>query len=119
MATTKLKSDATIKDVLPTLEKPEEYVRIVLGHLMACKRKPHLDPRVRIGITGTGKMPYHKIVYLTEAGTEGFFAAYDGAHEFGGVIQDHTWSSAAMTITEVQSVLGDLRGFKSGASTNA
>jgi hypothetical protein len=104
-----LKPTATIRDVQSTLEKPEEYVRVVLEHLMGCKRQ-HGSARVRIGITGMGKVPYHKIVYDGEDGAERLFGAYDGQHRFPEVApHDHAWSSVHMTVEDVRGILGELR----------
>ena len=34
-----LAKDATIRDVWFTLLKPQEYVRVVFGHMLACRPK--------------------------------------------------------------------------------
>ena len=50
-----LRPDATIADVVQTLLEPEEYVRVVLGNMHACRQR-HKNALVRIGITGQGKL---------------------------------------------------------------
>jgi hypothetical protein len=108
-----LKPDATIADVAQTLLEPEEYVRVVLGNMHACKQK-HKDAIVRIGITGQGKVPSHKVTYR-DNGDEKLFGAYDGRNPFTDVqIHTDTWSSNFMTYQEVQNLLGSLRGWKGG-----
>lgn len=107
---TKLAPDATIADVLPTLQKPEQYVRVVLANMSACKRI-HGNGLVRIGVTGLGQVPYHKISYVAD-GEEVLFDAFDGKHRFDGVeVGTSRWSTATMTFEAVQSLLGDIRGF--------
>ncbi len=107
----KLKPDATIEDVIRTLLDPEEYVRVVLGNMQACRQK-HGDTIVRIGVTGQGKVPSHKVTFR-EDGEERLFGAYDGRNAFTDVqIHTNTWSTNAMTFGEVQNLLGDLRGWK-------
>ena len=107
-----LKKDAIIRDVLGTLLHPDEYVRIVPGHLSAC-RKAHGNARVQIGITGKGMIPSHKIQYIEESGKEQLFGAFDQDRRFTDVdIQKSTWSQTAMTFDEVQALLGEMRGFK-------
>ncbi len=106
-----LEPDATIADLVTTLQEPEEYVRVVLGNMHACKQK-HKDAIVRIGITGQGRMPFHKITYV-ENGSEKLFGAFDGRNAFTDVqIHTDTWSSKSMTYLEVQNLLGSLRGWK-------
>jgi len=120
MAGQKLPPNTTIKNVQHTLQKPEEYVRIVLSHLMDCKREKQAAPLVRIGVTGVGKVPYHKVIYKSDEGLEVLFGAYDGEHKFSGPIQDgDTWSTVAMTIADVRSALGEIRSLKGKATKDA
>jgi hypothetical protein len=107
-----LKKDAIIGDVIPTLSNAEEYVRIVLGNLSACK-KAHGNASVRIGITGQGKIPSHKVEYRDRLGELVLFGAFDQDRPFTDVgIQEHTWSTATLTFAEVQQLLGDIRNFR-------
>lgn len=76
-----LASDATIADVVPTLQNPEEYLRVVLQNMFDCNQK-HSRVLVRIGITGTGQVPYHKVSFIDPDGLENVYAAYDGKHPF-------------------------------------
>jgi hypothetical protein len=104
--------DATIRNVLPTLSNKDEYVRVVLGHMSECK-KQHQNAFVRIGVTGQGKIPSHKIVYADPAGSEVFFKAWGEETLFTDVkIHENTWSTARMSWDEVRDLLGEIRGFK-------
>lgn len=104
--------DATIRDVLPTLSNKEEYVRVVVGHMSEC-RTQHQNAFVRIGVTGQGKIPSHKIVYDDPAGPEVFFKAWGEETLFTDVkIHQDTWSTERMSWEEVRAVLGEIRSFK-------
>ena len=118
MAARVLKPDSTIRDVRPILAAPDEYIRVVLGHLMACFRQ-HGNAYVRIGITGLGTHPSHKIVYTDPKGDEMLFKAYAERTPFTENIQTHTWSSARMSVEEVKTLLGEVRGFKRADARNA
>ena len=118
MAAKPLRPDSTIRDVQPTLGAPEEYVRVVLGHLSACF-KQHGNAYVRIGITGSGAFPSHKVVYTNADGGEVLFKAYAERTPFDTEIHIHTWSSARMSVKEVQTLLGEIRGFKRAEAKNA
>ena len=78
---------------------------------MACF-KQHGDAYVRIGITGLGTHPSHKIVYTGTNGSEALFKAYAERTPFTENLHTHTWSSARMSIEEVKTFLGEIRGFK-------
>lgn len=112
---TKIAADAVVADVVGTLIKAEDYVIRIVQELMACKSK-NGSARVRIGITGEGKVPAFKILYLDEAGSEVLYKVYDGygnGTAFAGLhIQEGTWSGDFSELKEVQNVLGDIRGRK-------
>lgn len=103
--------DATLADVRHTLLEPERHVATVLGTMSPC-RKEHGNAHVRIGITGEGKVPYHKVAYLDESGNEQLYAAFDGKNKNEEyIVHEKTWSTKSMSFAEVQSLLGDIRGF--------
>lgn len=104
--------NATIRDVLPTLTNKEEYVRIVLGH-MRDRRTQHGHAFVRIGVTGSGKIPSHKIVYNDPEGNEILFDAWGENTPFRGVkIHEQTWSQTRMSWDEVSALIGEIRNYK-------
>jgi len=108
-----LKSDVTIRDVVSTLADKEEYTRIVLEHLMVCQSEHGKgNAHVRIGITCTGQFPSHEVVYEDFKGVETLFDAYAERTRFTENIQIHTWSTARMSVDEVRTLLGEMRGFK-------
>lgn len=108
----KIAPDATLEEVEPTLLNAEKHVAAVLGTMLPCRRE-HGNAHVRIGITGEGKVPYHKVVYLDEAGDEQLFASFDGRNKSENYrVHENTWSSRSMSFVEVQAQLGRIRGFK-------
>lgn len=105
--------DATLRDVLPSLEKPEAFVRQVVG-VMHHAAKEHGPIVMRLGITGKGSAPNYRI-----EGAEGGspFMALDGANHRpwadGESFSSQTnWSTVTMTKDEVTNLLGDIRGYK-------
>jgi hypothetical protein len=71
----------------------------------------HGNARVRIGITGEGKIPYHKVTFMSADGHEQFYDAFAGESRFQGVkVLENTWSTGFMTYEDVQALLGKLRG---------
>jgi len=108
-----LQPDATITDALPGIIGKEEYVRQIVGNLIACKRA-HGNANVRIGITGDDTAPYNRISYFNDAEKEIAFGAFVGASPFKSSmrVSDDSWSTASMTFAEVQALLGELRQFK-------
>jgi hypothetical protein len=117
MSAARLASDATIVDIVRSLNKPESYVRGVLENLYACKRALN-DAQVRIGITGQGKVPHYRVEPLW-AGS----ALREDSHVFGvfngwnhkplsdGPSTHVCWSTEAMELDEIAALLGELRGF--------
>ena len=104
-----ISKDATIENVLPTLQKPEEYVRVILENLYKCERE-HQTCSVRIGITGEGKAPYYRIDYLDQDGSLGLFGSFSGKVAGQGIeTHEETWSNKSMTKSEVAEVLGRIR----------
>lgn len=102
-------ADSTLADVKDALLKPERHVATVLRTMYPC-RKEHGNAHVRIGITGEGKVPYHKVVYFGSDGREHLFGSYDGHNkDEGHQIHERTWSTKTMSFDEVQSLLGDIR----------
>ncbi len=101
--------DAIIDDVLPTLNDPQEYVRVVLDNLHKCERD-HDSCSVRIGITGEGKAPYYRIDYTDKDGSTGLHGSFAGKVAGKGMdTHDETWSSRSMNKTEVANLLGQIR----------
>jgi hypothetical protein len=119
MAEKVIPSDATIDDVMPTLNDPLGYVRGVLGRLHQCKQA-HGDALVRIGTTGRGLIPYYRVVYGDGEGTEQIYGAYYGDNHAAFdtfKAPNNTWSTGAMTYDQVQLLIGKLRGFTRSENT--
>ena len=126
----KLIGTETIRDIIPSLANAEEYVRNVLGHMAAFKRR-QIEPVVRIGTTGEGIVPHYRIepyskkvetlddfdVEVARNSLLGYIenvAAFNGrSHKkmnWGAFnIRGEHWSSGTMNFVEVQSLLGELR----------
>ena len=85
---------------------------------MACSRQ-HGNAYVRIGITGLGTYPSHKVIYTDSKGDEILFEAYAERTPFTENIGIHNWSSARMSVEEVKVLLGEIRGFKRADVKNA
>jgi hypothetical protein len=110
-------SDATIRDILEGLNKPHDYVRVVLENMTQCWRE-HANASVRVGVTGKGKTPHHKITYPTPEGDEVHFACFDGRNRFKDQkTPDSAWSSVTMSRSDVMVLMGELNGWK-GARPN-
>jgi hypothetical protein len=74
-----LPPDATLKDVRETLAKPAAYVCGVLDNLYKAA-KQHGNAAVRIGVTGSGSMPYYRITYDLPDGKQGVFDTFFDNH---------------------------------------
>jgi hypothetical protein len=112
VAKVKLDPDVTIRDVLPTLKKPEDYVCGILEKLYGFRRQ-HPQVAVRIGVTSRA-IPYYRIVHSAEVGTpdrdDQILGTYLDNHKplegAASEAMNGHWSSRFMTFEEVQ----DLRG---------
>jgi len=83
MARIPLSPSATIADIVQGLDDPVEYVRGVLGNLMACQKQTEGDPvQVRIGVKGRGKWPHYRVepegTYFNQAAHDLFSPALEG-----------------------------------------
>ena len=111
---TQLPPDATIADSLPEVGR-EEFVRQIVGNMAKCQRL-HGAARVRIGVTGAGAAPYHRVSYFDgERGVETPFGAFIGSAPFKNLTKVHetaSWSTSFSTLPEIQALLGELRNFK-------
>jgi hypothetical protein len=130
-----LAKDVTVEQVLQTLLHPERYLVGMLGNMMLAKRE-YGDACVRIGITGAGKAPHYRVepgesymdatlATITDDDKKDddlarYFVAYLGqGHKrlpWGKeqLLGSDNWSTSRTTISEVQVILGRLRGFIPG-----
>ncbi|MFC0384351.1 hypothetical protein [Muricoccus vinaceus] len=107
--------DSTIASVYErgALMNAEDYVRIVLGKTSAC-RKAKGNAAVRIGVRGEGKAPNYRVEYSPDSAAR---PKVDGAYSGQGhskladdeVLDEGNWSTKAMTLEEVQVLLGKIR----------
>ena len=77
MARDAIPTDAMLATVRDTLPDPEKFARTVLGTMRPCL-KEHGNAHVRIGITGEGKAPYHKVIYFDSQGAEQLYGSFAG-----------------------------------------
>ena len=109
-----LAQDATLEDVAGTLLDPQKHVLNILHTMDECRREGH-EPLVRIGVTGEGKAPYHKLTFIDENGQEQLYGSYYGRNRDEKYqMHQSTWSEKTMTRDEVAELLGRLRGYKPG-----
>lgn len=111
MARDVIAPDSTLEDVEPTLLDAEKHVANVLWTMGAC-RKENGNALVRIGITGEGKAPFHKVTFLSGDDSEQLYGSYFGRNKDETYqVHERTWSTRAMSYEEVQAQLGRIRGF--------
>ena len=111
-----LPDDVTLGDLTSKLAKPENFLRSVIG-VMRSAAKVHGDVVIRLGITGTGRLPNYRI---EDAATRTPIKAIDGNnHEpwtgFEDFAAPANWSSQVMTRADVENVLSGITGFKRNA----
>lgn len=124
----KLSGDETIRDIIGSLAKPENYVRGVLSNMAEFRRRD-IEPIVRIGTTGQGIYPHYCLEPADrhDADPNDQLKALDQYCEtltaFNGrnhkpmewsfmEIRGEHWSNGFMSFDEVQSLLGELRGYR-------
>ena len=56
----KIAPDATVEDVITTLNHPVDYLRNLVGNMMRIKNE-HGGALVRIGITVEGRSPHYRV----------------------------------------------------------
>lgn len=108
-----LPHDAILADLVDeTLANPENTVADIFGTMHACHRQ-YGNAFLRIGVTGTGVAPYHKIFYETD-GEERLYKTYYGSGRNDDSYQPaaDAWSTRAMSYDDVRVLLTKLRGFK-------
>ena len=108
-----LPKDATLHDVLPSLDKPESFVRQVVGVLHEAT-KGHGNIVMRLGVTGTGQAPNYRIEHAAGGAP---IMAFDGANhkpwpDGENFSSASNWSEAVMTKDEVANLLGAIRGYR-------
>ena len=112
MARDSIPTDATIESIRPLLDDPAKFARTVAGTMHPCQ-KQHGSAFVRIGITGEGKAPYHKIVYDDGNGDEQLYGSFAGkVMDETYKVHDHTWSTARMSLADVENMIGSITGYK-------
>lgn len=109
---TPIAADATIADMVGTLDKPVEYVRRVLERLERCKRA-HGDAQVRVGVRGRAEAPNYLIEYVREDAKTHQRTSYQDA-AYSELAPHHiedarNWSPEEMNITAVSALIGRLR----------
>ncbi|WP_151972677.1 hypothetical protein [Erythrobacter sp. EC-HK427] len=106
-----IEPDATIGSIADKLDNAEKFARAVLGTMHPCL-KEHGNAHVRIGITGEGKAPYHKVVYDDVDGCEQLYGSFAGkVMDEKYLVHEDTWSAKRMSYGDVQALIGALTGY--------
>lgn len=117
--------NATIADVVDRLTSPEDYVRGVLGNLFANNAEG--SAVVRIGVKGRGLVPHYRLdrmspgFSLSDKPPTPVFSVIGAFHgrnhkplvdelEAPDILRDENWSGGFMTLNEVQTLIGAIRG---------
>lgn len=113
MARDSIPADATIDSISDLLENPEKFARTVLGTMHPCL-KEHGNAFVRIGITGEGKSPYHKVIYDDGDGHEHLYGSFAGkVMDQTYKVHEQTWSTVRSSYADVQDLIGTITGYNS------
>ena len=103
-----LPPDATVADVMATLDKPEVYVPAIYGVMNSLQRQLGGFVEVRIGVRGKGIMPNYRIDYAGKP-----IEAFDGQTHKPftdvGNIDTENWSIRSMTFGEIGALLSLVR----------
>jgi hypothetical protein len=109
--------DATIDDLVDSLDDPEDYVRRALDNLRAEVRKEP-NSRLTIGITGYGVYPNYRIdtpVELKKLDMQSMSPSkiFSGRTHQEIVdpsgVRDERWSAASTSLVELQALLSNLK----------
>lgn len=122
MAELRVAHDGTVADLAPGLPDPVEHVRSVLEKLYHGKREHGAAMQVRIGLPAKGVKHRYRVEEAGESDGPAEAALVHGL--FDGkthkpivqepeALDDETWSTRVMTLEEVATLLGELRGVKS------
>lgn len=111
---THLASDATLADVVATLEDADGYLSRLLTNMRFCQKR-HGNASVRIAVTGKGANPSYRVDYVKPVGGDPDgtpFDAYGGKahHSFTAInIAETNWSRRSMTLDDVLTLQAALR----------
>lgn len=89
--------------------RPADFIPAVYGRVHAAGRE-HGDVLLRLGVTGTGKLPNYRL----ESPDGSVIEAFDGNNHQpwptgSSVLDGANWSSATMTLAEVEALLSEER----------
>jgi hypothetical protein len=119
---TNLAGSESVRDVITTLDKPEQYVLGIFRNMDELRRN-QIASTVSIGVTGHGIAPNYRLDPSEEADHAKMVGRYgDPSLAFRGqthrplafdYIDNGNWSPMEMTFEEeVKSLLGKLRGYQ-------
>ena len=108
-----LPADTTLADLRHVLADSGEFVRQVSG-VMHSATKEHGPVVMRLGITGTGRLPNYRLESLASGAP---LLALDGnSHKPWPEGADFTgaanWSRRTRSLEDVRALLGEVRGLK-------
>lgn len=103
-----LPKDVTLRDLHATLIDQEMFVAKAL-HVLRGELKNHPDVRLRLGITGSGRMPNYRV----ETGNEVLFPIDGSTHkrwEDGYRFSEpNNWSEKTTSFQELEGLLREIR----------
>ena len=108
-----LSKNATLRHIITLLDKPETFVRQVVG-VMHQAAKECGEVVMRLGITGTGQAPNYRIEHAEDGSP---IVAINGANHKAWADGENfsaapNWSTAVMTKEEVANLLGEIREYR-------
>ena len=107
-----LPKDATLRSILPRLSDADDFVCQAYGVLHSAA-KEHGDVVMRLGVTGTGKLPNYRVDSTSGQPLTAIDGNFHGPWPDGVDFTAPTnWSSATMSKREVEELLGEIRRFK-------
>ena len=106
-----LPRDSTLRTIVDSLSDPDRFVSKAFG-VMHVEAKKHGNVMLRLGITGTGQLPNYRIEDAAGNPIEAFDGNTHNRWPDGSVFTaSETWSRQAISKAEVETLLGELRGF--------
>jgi len=106
MPVERIPSNSTVRTIVDLLADKEDYIRGVIGHLIA-RYNTDKSAMVRIGVMGTGSYPNYRIESVGHV-----HECYDGRnHERifeRDALQDENWSTATMVLEDLRTLFAEV-----------
>ena len=110
--------NSILRELVGSLSNPEEHVRKVISTMSPCD-KDYGNAHVRIGVTGRGKTPYHKVFYLAADGREEPYGTVYGERRDDSFEAGRgAWSARSSSYEDILTLIGEIRGFSKKVITH-